>query len=150
MRPGHSNCALWLAMGRTKELPIEIEDTYRQLLCEAIRAAGTQDEVEARTGVDQTTISKLLNGTSNPSYTTLLKLASELGLPAPFVPIRDAAHARWCALGAQLAAHRPDAFQSLLQLTELAVAGVSHTPTTDQVDKVKAAIASIKPSRRRT
>lgn len=135
-------------MGRTTELPIHIEETYRALLRVAIEAAGTQEEVAALAGVTQGTISKLLRPASRVTYTTLHKLASVLpGVPPPVVSVRDDAHAKWCTLGAQLAAHRPAEFQSLLQLTELAVAGVSHVPTTEQVDRVTAAIASIKPTR---
>lgn len=135
-------------MGRTPELPMHIEETYRDLLRAAIEAAGTQEEVAELAGVTQGTISKLLKPASRVTYTTLHKLADVLPeLPKPVVAVRDADHARWCALGAQLAAHRPEEFRSLLQLTELAVAGVSHVPTNEQVDRVKAAIASIKPSR---
>jgi transcriptional regulator with XRE-family HTH domain len=133
-------------MGRNKELPLRIEETYWQLLKDAIDAAGTQETVAELAGVDQTTISKLLNGSSRPSYTTLQKLANALpGLPPPFIAVRDAAHARWCALGSQLAAHRPDEFRSLLHLTESAAAGVRHGPTAEQVDHLKSVIASPMP-----
>jgi len=47
-------------MGRNKELPLRIEESYWQLLREAIDAAGTQETVAELAGVDQTTISKLL------------------------------------------------------------------------------------------
>jgi len=133
-------------MGRNKELPLQIEETYRQLLSTAIDAAGTQEAVAELAGVDQTTISKLLSGSSRPSYTTLQRLANALpGLPPPFVAVRDAAHARWCALGSQLAAHRPEEFRSLLQLTESAAAGVRYSPTVEQVDRLKSVIASPMP-----
>lgn len=135
-------------MGRNKELPLQIEETYWQLLRDAIEAAGTQEIVAALAGVDQTTISKLMSGAVRPSYTTLHKLANVLpGLPPPFVSIRDAAHARWCALGSQLAAHRPDEFRSLLHLTESVSAGVFLPPTAEQVEHLRSVVASPMPSR---
>jgi transcriptional regulator with XRE-family HTH domain len=133
-------------MGRNKELPLRIEETYWQLLRDAIAASGTQETVAELAGVDQTTISKLLNGSSRPSYTTLQKLANALpGLPPPFIAVRDASHARWCALGSQLAAHRPEEFRSLLHLTESAVAGVRYPPTAEQIERLREEIASPMP-----
>ena len=50
----------------------------------------TQKELAARTGIDQADISKLENGTRNPSLNLLKKLASGLGmqLKIEFVPMQ--------------------------------------------------------------
>ena len=50
----------------------------------------TQKELAARTGIDQADISKLENGTRNPSLKLLKKLASGLGmqLKIEFVPMQ--------------------------------------------------------------
>ena len=63
-------------------------DVIRAMIDARIEQNLTQKELAARTGIDQADISKLENGTRNPSLKLLKKLASGLGmqLKIEFVP----------------------------------------------------------------
>lgn len=52
----------------------------------------TQEQLAANTGIDQSNISKLENGTANPSLKTLKRLAAGMGmkLELKFVPVSQA------------------------------------------------------------
>ena len=65
-------------------------DVIRAMIDARIEQNLTQKELAARTGIDQTDISKLENGTRNPSLKLLKKLASGLGmqLKIEFVPMQ--------------------------------------------------------------
>ena len=66
-------------------------DVIRAMIDARIEQNLTQKDLAARTGIDQADISKLENGTSNPSLKLLKKLASGLGmrLKIEFVPIKQ-------------------------------------------------------------
>jgi len=51
----------------------------------------TQEQLSAATGIDQSNISKLENGTANPSLRTLKRLAAGMGmkLEINFVPVKQ-------------------------------------------------------------
>ena len=65
-------------------------DVIRAMIDARIEQNLTQKELAARTGIDQADISKLENGTRNPSLKLLKKLASGLGmqLKIVFVPMQ--------------------------------------------------------------
>ena len=65
-------------------------DVIRAMIDARIEQNLTQKELAARTGIDQADISKLENGTRNPSLKLLKKLASGLGmqLKIEFVPMK--------------------------------------------------------------
>ena len=65
-------------------------DVIRAMIDARIEQNITQKELAARTGIDQADISKLENGTRNPSLKLLKKLASGLGmqLKIEFVPMQ--------------------------------------------------------------
>ena len=66
-------------------------DVIRAMIDARIEQNLTQKDLAARTGIDQADISKLENGTRNPSLKLLKKLASGLGmrLKIEFVPIKQ-------------------------------------------------------------
>ena len=65
-------------------------DVIRAMIDARIEQNLTQKELAARTGIDQADISKLENGTRNPSLKLLKKLASGLGmqLKIEYVPMQ--------------------------------------------------------------
>ena len=65
-------------------------DVIRAMIDARIEQNLTQKELAARTGIDQADISKLENGTRNPSLKLLKKLASGLGmqLKIEFIPMQ--------------------------------------------------------------
>lgn len=65
-------------------------ESSRAMIDARIEQNLTQKELAARTGIDQADISKLENGTRNPSLKLLKKLASGLGmqLKIEFVPMQ--------------------------------------------------------------
>ena len=65
-------------------------DVIRAMIDARIEQNLTQKELAARTGIDQADISKLENGTRNPSLKLLKKLASGLGMQLiiEFVPMQ--------------------------------------------------------------
>ena len=65
-------------------------DVIRALVVARISQNLTQKELAARTGIDQADISKLENGTRNPSLNLLKRLADGMGmvLRIEFVPKR--------------------------------------------------------------
>ena len=65
-------------------------DVIRAMIDARIEQNLTQKELAKRTGIDQADISKLENGTRNPSLKLLKKLASGLGmqLKIEFVPMQ--------------------------------------------------------------
>jgi transcriptional regulator with XRE-family HTH domain len=65
-------------------------DVIRAMIDARIEQNLTQKELAVRTGIDQADISKLENGTRNPSLKLLKKLASGLGmqLKIEFVPMQ--------------------------------------------------------------
>ncbi|WP_320958509.1 helix-turn-helix transcriptional regulator [Enterocloster asparagiformis] len=65
-------------------------DVFRALVEARISQNLTQKELAARTGIDQADISKLENGTRNPSLNLLKRLADGMGmvLRIEFVPKR--------------------------------------------------------------
>lgn len=66
-------------------------DVIRAMIDARIEQNLTQKDLAARTGIDQADISKLENGTRDPSLKLLKKLASGLGmrLKIEFVPIKQ-------------------------------------------------------------
>ena len=66
-------------------------DVIRAMIDARIEQNLTQKDLAARTGIDLADISKLENGTRNPSLKLLKKLASGLGmrLKIEFVPIKQ-------------------------------------------------------------
>ncbi len=65
------------------------EYAIKQAVIDARQASGlTQQQLAARTGINQADISKLENGTANPSLRTLQRLAAGMGmnLRIEFVP----------------------------------------------------------------
>ena len=66
-------------------------DVIRAMIDARIEQNLTQKDLAARTGIDQADISKLENGTRNPSLKLLKKLAYGLGmrLKIEFVPIKQ-------------------------------------------------------------
>ena len=65
-------------------------DVIRALVDMRIKQNLTQKELASRTGIDQADISKLENGTKNPSLKLLKKLAAGMGmqLKIEFVPMQ--------------------------------------------------------------
>lgn len=65
-------------------------DVIRAMIDARIEQNLTQKELAARTGINQADISKLENGTKNPSLKLLKKLANGLGmqLKIEFVPMQ--------------------------------------------------------------
>ncbi len=66
-------------------------DVIRAMIDARIEQNLTQKELAARTGIDQADISKLENGTRNPSLKLLKRLAHGMGmqLKIEFVPIQQ-------------------------------------------------------------
>lgn len=64
-------------------------DVIRAMVDMRIKQNLTQKELASRTGIDQADISKLENGTKNPSLKLLKKLAAGMGmqLKIEFVPM---------------------------------------------------------------
>jgi len=70
---------------------LEPEYTIIQAMIDARKASGlTQKQLSERTGIAQGDISKLENGSANPSLQTLQRLAAGMGmrLQIAFTPIR--------------------------------------------------------------
>lgn len=66
------------------------EYAIKQAVIDARQASGlTQQQLAARTGINQADISKLENGSANPSLRTLQRLAAGMGmnLRIEFVPV---------------------------------------------------------------
>ena len=65
-------------------------DVIRAMVDMCIKQDLTQKELASRTGIDQADISKLENGTKNPSLKLLKKLAAGMGmqLKIEFVPMQ--------------------------------------------------------------
>ena len=65
-------------------------DVIRAMVDMRIKQNLTQKELASRTGIDQANISKLENGTKNPSLKLLKKLAAGMGmqLNIEFVPMQ--------------------------------------------------------------
>ncbi len=65
-------------------------DVIRAMVDMRIKQNLTQKELASRTGIDQADISKLENGTKNPSLKLLKKLAAGMGmqLKIEFVPMQ--------------------------------------------------------------
>lgn len=65
-------------------------DVIRAMIDMRIKQNLTQKELASRTGIDQADISKLENGTKNPSLKLLKKLAAGMGmqLKIEFVPMQ--------------------------------------------------------------
>ena len=65
-------------------------DVIRAMVDMRIKQNLTQKELASRTGIDQADISKLENGTKNPSLKLLKKLAAGMGmqLTIEFVPMQ--------------------------------------------------------------
>ncbi len=66
------------------------EYAIKQAVIDARQASGlTQQQLAARTGINQADISKLENGSANPSLRTLQRLAAGIGmnLRIEFVPV---------------------------------------------------------------
>lgn len=127
--------------GRTIEEPIAIEDSYRELLRVAVSEAGGQYAAAQLSGVNQSTISRTLAEGGRATYTTLMKLHRAIpGLPEPMVSVRNADHAEWCRIGAQLAEKRPAIFEFMLRAAREAMlpAEISDASTA----RVKSVIAS--------
>ena len=60
---------------------LEVEYAIKQAMIDARKASGlTQKELADRTGIAQGDISKLENGTANPSLKTLKRLAAGMGM----------------------------------------------------------------------
>ncbi|MBR3504074.1 MAG: helix-turn-helix domain-containing protein [Clostridia bacterium] len=60
---------------------LEVEYAIKQAMLDARKASGlTQKELADRTGIAQGDISKLENGTANPSLKTLKRLAAGMGM----------------------------------------------------------------------
>ena len=69
---------------------LETEFTIIQAMIDARKGAGlTQKQLSEKTGIAQADISKLENGSANPSLRTLRRLASGLGmkLKVEFLPV---------------------------------------------------------------
>lgn len=71
------------------EIQLEM-DVLRAMIDMRIKQNLTQKELASRTGIDQADISKLENGTKNPSLKLLKKLAAGMGmqLKIEFVPMQ--------------------------------------------------------------
>jgi len=71
------------------EVQLEM-DVIRAMVDMRIKQNLTQKELASRTGIDQADISKLKNGTKNPSLKLLKKLAAGMGmqLKIEFVPMQ--------------------------------------------------------------
>ena len=60
---------------------LDVEYTIKQAMIDARKACGlTQKELADRTGIAQGDISRLENGTGNPSIRTLKRLAAGMGM----------------------------------------------------------------------
>jgi hypothetical protein len=146
-------------MGRTPEEPLPVDETYRDLLRAAVKAAGGQPIVAELADVNQGTISRTLTPGARATYTTLAKLSRVLpAVPSPIVAIRDAEHETWCRLGALLAEHDPEQFAYLLRQARRDVESLglnqSITPSTphpapEAVRTLKSVIAHPLPRRPR-
>jgi len=107
-------------MGRVTEEPIPVEESYRELLREAVRKAGGQSAVERIADIDQATISRTLTSGKRATYTAIMKLKRALAelpspivVPSPVVPVRDARHEAWCRGGGELASTMPAVFNMI-------------------------------------
>jgi len=128
-------------MGRTKEEPIPVEETYRDLLRKAVDSAGGQRSAARLAHVSQPTISRALERGHPATYTTLAKMARAFpGIPSPVVPVRDATHEEWCRLGADLAALKPATFAVHLDAVRQALAG-SPVPSADAIERLRRVVA---------
>lgn len=139
-------------MGRTEELAMPVEETFRSLLREAVAAAGSQSKVAKLAGVNQGTVSRALESGARATYTTLMKLCHALpSLPPPIVAVRDAKHEEWCRLGAVLQEHRPSLFDTLLNSAREAASPEPIPPPSipaTAVDRLRDVIANPMPQRR--
>lgn len=125
-----------------------MEETYRAILRAAVEAVGGQERAGELAKVHQTTVGRALTTGARATYSTLRKLADALpGVPDPVVPVRDADHERWCKIGAELAELKPEDFRSLLGFAERALQDGKASPTDEQIDRLKVAIARPGPAR---
>jgi len=135
-------------MPGTAETPLVVEESYRELIREAVKTVGGQHRAAALAEVNQGTISRTLKRGHRVSYTTLRKLADALpGIPDPVVSVRDADHERWCKIGSALAAVQPEEFRTLLKIAERSLSDGVVPPSDAQIAKLKSVIASPTPSR---
>lgn len=134
-------------MARTFEDPIPIESTYRDLLKVAVEKAGGQYAVAAMAKINQSTVSRALEGRA--TYTTLRKLSAVLpGIPSPIVAVRDEKHEHWCRLGAELAGSKPSVFALLLRAAEEAAEAVPRMEPDAALNRLKSVVSDPIPSKR--
>ena len=130
-----------------------VDESYRDLLRQAVKDAGGQHQVADKLGVNQATISRTLKRGATATYTMLMKLSRALdGVPPPIVPVRDAEHASWCRVGSQLAAEKPTVFGVMLQAATEALSAPSRPvgPVGPAAfDRLKAVVADPMPGKRR-
>lgn len=136
-------------MTRTAEEPIPVEESYLELLKEAIEAAGGQNKVARSMGINQSTISKSLSRSVKLTYTTMAKISRHLGLPEPIIPVRDVAHAQWCRIGAELQARKPAVFALLLGTAQQATDVGPVPPTDAALERLRAVVADPIPGPRK-
>lgn len=131
-------------MGRSTELLIPVEETYRDILRRAIEEVGTQREVGRLAGVHQTTVGRAIERGAPVTYTTLVRLSRVLpGVPDPVVAVRDEQHELWCRLGAHLQEHHQAAFGSLLSLAkQSALSGSQKMSDDSDLDRLKEIVAN--------
>lgn len=144
-------------MTRTVELPLSIEESYRDLLRVAVSRVGGQYPAAEMVGVDQGTVSKTLKPGGRATYTTLLKLARALNsvlsakpegdpdrmrVPDPVIAVRDAEHEMWCRFGSTLAEEKPALYRTLFDAAAEAVGNSA-------LSKLHSVVSAPLPARRR-
>jgi len=102
-------------MSRTKQdedLKLRLEPGYAQQLDAALMERyGSQKAVESATGINQSTVSRVLRG--GPStFHTIASLVEAAGIAQPpLVMSKNMRHAEWCRLGALLLDVAPEQFE---------------------------------------
>lgn len=99
--------------------------------------------------IDQATVSRTLKPGGRASYTAMKKIADELGLPNPIVPVRDALHEEWCVLGAQLADLDKTRFTHQLDVVRALVSSRPTSVPPEKLSDLKSLIANPLPISRR-
>jgi DNA-binding phage protein len=132
---------------------IPVEDSYLELMKEAIESAGGQTKVARDVGINQSTVSKSLSRRVKLTYTTMAKLARYLNLPEPVTPVRDVAHATWCKIGARLQVSKPAVFSIMLSAALEAMDAAPPPPSDESLERLREVVSdpmprSRKPSRK--
>jgi hypothetical protein len=133
--------------GRTPAYLIPIEGSYLEILHAAVKAAGGQRPAARLAGINQSTMSRTLDGRA--TYTTLRKLSESLpGVPTPIISVKDSKHEQWCRAGAELSESKPAVFALILDAAVEALRAPEPHAEPPSTERLRTVVTEPLPARR--